>query len=91
MAESQSVGGQPIGSDVPDVTQLLEFSDKVRGKLITMSATIRCLEKQLKVATERKFEFYSDEPHYLGGEDNHLWGVKTASDPKQAVRARPRA
>ncbi len=71
MAESRPVGGQPISPDASDVTQLPEFSDNVRGKLITMSATIRCLEKQLKVATERKFEFYSDEPQYLGGEDNH--------------------
>jgi hypothetical protein len=71
MAEQQTVGGQPIGPDAPDVTQLPEFSDNVRGGLITMSATIRCLQKQLKVATERKFEFYSDEPQYLGGEDNH--------------------
>ncbi len=70
-AEPQTAGGQPLGADVPDVTKHPEFSDNVRGRLITMSATTRCIEKQLKVATERKFEFFSDEPQYLGGDDNH--------------------
>ena len=64
------IGGQPLGAAV-DLTQLPEFTESVRGKVITMSATTRIVEKQLKVASERHFEFFSDEPQYLGGDDMH--------------------
>ncbi len=37
----------------------------------TISVDVRNREKQLHEAHEGKFTWYSDEPPYLGGDDNH--------------------
>lgn len=57
--------------DGPDLTKLPDIPAEVRGKTYTMSADVATVEKQLKVARFRNFEFYSDEPPWLGGEDQY--------------------
>lgn len=71
MAKEENIGGQPIGTDAEDVTKRTDLPKESRGKVITMSAEATSLEKQRKVARFRDFEIYCDEPHWLGGEDQH--------------------
>ena len=72
MADQRTeIGGQPIGAAVEDVTKLPDLKEESRGKTITMWADVNSVENQQKVARFRDFEIMCDEPHWLGGEDQH--------------------
>jgi uncharacterized OsmC-like protein len=67
----QNLTEQPF--HLPDVTRSDEMPSNLHGKIITMpvDAEILDLDGQKKVARYRHFEFFSDEPAYLGGTDEH--------------------
>ena len=71
MAKREGIGGEPFGADAEDVTKLTDLPKESRGKVITKSADVISVEKQRKVARFRDFEIFSDEPHWLGGDDQH--------------------
>ena len=52
--------GTPLPSELPP-----------QALRVTMGADTRIIHGQLKVARAGKFEFYCDEPAYLGGEDRY--------------------
>jgi len=67
------VQGQPIGAAAADITKEPDLPKAMRGRSFTMSADMETLkmDRQLKVGRFRDFEFYCDEPHYLGGDDEY--------------------
>jgi hypothetical protein len=70
-AEQRDIGGQTYGPDVVDHSRLPDLAPERRRKVITMGTDVAALDKQLKVARSRDFEFHCDEPEWLGGEDQH--------------------
>ncbi len=71
MSENPS-SGQPLpGPGDEDVTKLRDLAPEARKKVYTSTATITAVDKQKKVARFRHFEFWADEPQWLGGEDQH--------------------
>jgi uncharacterized OsmC-like protein len=65
------VGGQQMGAAAEVIINKSDWGDDLRGKTRTQSAHVVCLEGQQKVARFRHFEIMSDEPHYLGGQDEY--------------------
>lgn len=70
---AQDVQGQPIGRDAKNITKEPDLPQAMRGKSFTMSADMKTIkmDAQLKVGQFREFEFFCDEPHYLGGDDEY--------------------
>jgi uncharacterized OsmC-like protein len=62
-----------LGPDAPDLNAMADFPERLRGQTVTMSAVMRTLklDGQLKSARYRHFEFFSDEPPFIGGDDEY--------------------
>jgi hypothetical protein len=60
-----------VSDAVEDLSKLPDIPESRRGTRRTHVAEVETVEKQLKRARVRQFEFYCDEPPMLGGEDQY--------------------
>lgn len=78
MANTEKYAGhelevQLFGADTPDITKEPDLPKAMRGKVFTVSADMETIkmDRQLKVARFRHFEFFCDEPPIIGGDDEY--------------------
>jgi hypothetical protein len=67
--EETDLGGVNLPVKVSDISHMEDFSKWLPGRTWTQWADVEIVDRQLKVARHRDFEFFSDEPAVVGGDD----------------------